>query len=98
MSDPIIDKDLACVLARPFGQFQYADAQGDVRHDFANAVIEYHERLRGSAYDMALLLAQVVHMTDCDGVARVSTGEACISPEFDNLTARIARLLKGLEP
>lgn len=98
MTASMMDRDIACVLARPFGQFQHADAQGDVRHDFANAVIEYHERLRGSAYDMALLLAQVVVMTDCDGVARVSTGEPCISPEFDNLTARIARLLKGLEP
>jgi hypothetical protein len=47
-----ISKVDACNIAEPFGEFQYQDAQGDVRHEFANAVIARHERIRAAAPEL----------------------------------------------
>lgn len=52
----MISLKTACELAREFGAFEYADAQGDVRHDYANKVIAYHERLRAAAPELLVAL------------------------------------------
>ena len=60
-----ISKGDACQVAEPYGAFQNADAQGDVRHQFANDTIERHERIRNAAPDLlAALVALVNHKDD----------------------------------
>jgi hypothetical protein len=55
-----LTKEVACAIADPFGEFRYADAQGDVRHVFANAVIEHHERVRAAAPELLEALKELV--------------------------------------
>ena len=57
-----INKEDACQVAEPYGAFQNADAQGDVRHQFANDIIEMHERIRNAAPDLLAALKVIVEV------------------------------------
>lgn len=60
----MISLETACELAREFGAFEYADAQGDARHDYANKVIAYHERLRAAAPDLLLACEEAMRLIE----------------------------------
>lgn len=68
-----ISKVDACEVAEPHGAFQHADAQGDVRYQFANDILERHERIRKAAPMLLEALQAVLH--DCNDLDMVESNQ-----------------------
>ncbi|QIM51595.1 hypothetical protein [Hydrogenophaga crocea] len=57
---PSLTREQVLAIADKYGEFQYGDAQGHKRLEFAADVIAAHERIRAAAPDLLSVLLEAV--------------------------------------